>query len=285
MARVAFCGIGLMGAHMAGRLLDAGHDLTVWNRTASRTEELHERGATVARTPSEAASSAEVVITMLSDGPVLEDVLFGEDGAAGTMPQDAALIDMSTIGPAAAVDVGKRLGRPMLDAPVIGSIGQARDGSLRILVGGDPDDLAGWLPLLEAMGDVAHVGGPGAGAAMKLVVNSCTASLAGMLGEALAMADRFGLDQAAALDALAATPLATFIERRRPAIESGTYSPAFRLNLAHKDLRLVEEAASRLGIRMQVAAAARDRYAAAEDDGLGELDFGALIAHLRGWRP
>jgi 3-hydroxyisobutyrate dehydrogenase len=280
VTRVAFCGIGLMGEPMAARLVEAGHDLTVWNRTPGRGERLP--GAEVSATPAEAAADAEVVITMLSDAAVVEEVLLGPDGAATALRPEAGVIDMSTIGPASTLRIRRRLPAPMLDAPVVGSVPQARDGSLRILVGGEVELVERWTSLLAAMGEPVRVGGPGAGAAMKLVVNSATASLTALLGEALALSDRYGLEQSDALDALAASPLRTFIERRRPAIESSTYTPNFRLSMAHKDLRLVEEAASDRGVRMDLAGAARRHYAEAEADGLGEVDFSAVVAFIRG---
>jgi 3-hydroxyisobutyrate dehydrogenase-like beta-hydroxyacid dehydrogenase len=279
---VAFFGIGLMGEPMAARLLDAGHEVAVWNRTAARTEGLAARGARAAPTASEAASGAEVAITMLSDADAVEAVLFGPHGTAAALGPDAALIEMSTIGPDAARSIGERLEGPMLDAPVLGGVAQARDGSLRIVVGGDAAAFERCRALLDALGEPIHVGEAGAGAAMKLVANSCTASLSALLGEALALADRLDLDQSVTLDALSATALQAFIARRRPEIESGSFPPAFRLALAHKDLRLVLEAAAARGSRMDLSEAARRRYAEAEAAGFGGLDFGALTAHIRG---
>ncbi len=216
MTRVAFLGLGAMGAPMAGRVLDAGHDLTVWNRTPGRADGLVARGATAASTPAEAVRDAEVVVTMLADPAALDDVVSGDDGVAGSIGPDAVLVDMSTVGPTAIRSVAERL-RPVrvLDAPVLGSVPQAETGSLVILVGGDRDALLRCTDVLEAMGRVVHVGGSGAGATVKLANNAAGMSALVALGEVLSFTDRAGLDPETVLDALGMGPLASFVDRWR----------------------------------------------------------------------
>src|SRR5215208_299277 len=172
MTTEAFLGLGLMGAPMARRLLDAGHDLVVWNRSADKAQPLEEAGGRRAGTPREAAAAAEVVITMLADPGALAAVTEGPDGVAAGVQPGATVLEMSTVGPAAVHRLRKALpaGVALVDSPVLGSTPQAEDGSLLLFVGGDTADVERWLPLLETFGSPTHVGPLGSGAAAKLVV-------------------------------------------------------------------------------------------------------------------
>jgi 3-hydroxyisobutyrate dehydrogenase-like beta-hydroxyacid dehydrogenase len=293
VAKLAFCGLGRMGEPMARRLLDAGHDLVVWNRTRERADGLVERGARRAESPAQAAAGVEGVFTMLATPDALDAVAFGVPGLRGPnavaglvegLAPGTTLVDMSTVGPDAVRTVADRLpdGVDMLDAPVLGSVSQATDGILKVFVGGTDDAFARWRPVLEAFGRPRHLGPLGAGAAMKLVANSCLGALMTALGEALALADALGLEQAAVLDVLSESPIGTTTKSKRSHVESGEYPPNFTLELAAKDLRLVTEAAERLGVDAKVAAAARAHFEAAHGRGFGELDYSAVIAQVRG---
>jgi 3-hydroxyisobutyrate dehydrogenase-like beta-hydroxyacid dehydrogenase len=286
MATIAFIGLGQMGAPMARRLLEAGHDLTVWNRTPAKAEPLIEAGARGASSPREAAAGAEAVITMLADPAALEEVVSGDEGMAGTMADGAALIEMSTVGPATIADLDDRLpsGVEIVDAPVLGTVPHARDGTLKIFVGASDALYERWLPVLEAMGTPDHLGPRGAGAAMKLVVNSTLGALQATLGEALALADALSLPEDAVLDVLADSAIGVTVKGKRRFIESGSYPPNFKLRLAAKDMALVEETAQRRGMRPRVAPAVRTWFEEAAAASLGDLDYSAVIAHVRG-RP
>jgi len=285
MARIAFCGLGVMGLPMATRLAAAGHQVRVWNRTPGRDADAVAAGAVAAATPAEAARDADAAITMLAGPESLDEVVFGPEGLAATLRPGAALIDMSTVGPDAIQALNERLagrGVAVLDAPVTGSAPHAAAGTLRIMVGATAEEFARWREVLTPLGEPVHVGPPGTGAAVKLVVNSATAALTSLLAEALALADRLGVDERAALDALAASPMGIIVERTREKIETGSYPPAFKLALAAKDLGLAVGLAADRGLELRVAQAARSRLQAADRDGLGELDFSAVVAHLRG---
>ncbi|HEX2025443.1 MAG TPA: NAD(P)-dependent oxidoreductase [Actinomycetota bacterium] len=286
MTAIGFCGLGRMGAPMAARLIEAGHDVTVWNRTRERAEPLAERGAKVADSPAEAAAEAEALITILTDAAAVEAVAFGPNGAAGAVRSDSTLIEMSTIGPDAVRAVRERLpeGVRMIDAPVLGGVSQAEAGELNVLVGADDDDLARHRGVLETFGRVTHIGPPGSGAAMKLVANSTLGALVATLGEALALGDTLDLDEGMVLDVLMGTPMAIVIERQRAMIESASYPPAFALSLARKDLHLVAEAAASRERELRVAPASEAWLADAERAGLGDLNYSAVVAHIRG-RP
>jgi 3-hydroxyisobutyrate dehydrogenase len=284
MVAIAFCGLGVMGLPMATRLAAAGHQVRVWNRTPGRHADAVANGAVAAATPAEAARDADAAITMLAGPESLDEVVFGHAGLAATLRPGAALIDMSTVGPDAVRALHERLaGRvAVLDAPVTGSAPHAAAGTLRIMVGATAEEFARWREVLAAMGEPVHVGPPGTGAAVKLVVNSASAALTALLAESLALGDRLGVDERVALDALAASPMGIIVERTRERIERGSYPPAFKLALAAKDLGLAVGLAAERGLELRLDQAARSRLQAAERDGLGELDFSAVVAHLRG---
>lgn len=279
MAKLAFIGLGLMGTPMATRLLEAGHDVTVWNRTAQKTKPLTDRGATAASTPMEAIAGVDAAITMVTNAEALEQVVFGEDGVAAALAPGQFLIDMSTVGPDAVRSVASRLpdGVAMVDAPVRGSIPQATTGRLAIYVGADPADFQRVEPILTPLGTLRHVGGLGAGAATKVVVNSTLGAAIAAFGEALALGDDFGLDRSVVLDVLSDTPIAGTVVSKRANVESGNNPATFKLSLALKDLNLVTEIADQFGRRLDVAAASRDWLEKAAVAGAGDLDYSAVI--------
>lgn len=282
MATVAFIGLGGMGSRMAHRLLDAGHEVVVWNRTAERAQPLAQAGATVAATPADAAREVDVVITMVADPSALAAVTGGPNGVAAGVASPATVIEMSTVGPDSVAALAAALpdGVGLLDAPVLGSLSEAEDGSLRVFVGGPPDLVDRCSPLLSAFGSPVPVGPLGSGAAAKLVANTTLFGVLGILGEAVALADGLGLSRDVTFDVLAATPLAAQAERRRPAIESGEYDLRFRLVLARKDLDLVVDAAASAGVEMRLTEAARSWFADAESDGWGGRDYSAVLAQI-----
>jgi 3-hydroxyisobutyrate dehydrogenase-like beta-hydroxyacid dehydrogenase len=282
--KIGFCGTGFMGAPMAVRLVEAGHDVTVWNRTAEKAQPVVDRGATRASTPAEAATGADVVITMLADEPALEAVVTRQDGLGGALSDSQTLVEMSTVGPAGAQRVREWVpeGVEVVDAPVLGSVPQATDSTLKVFVGATKETFDRLRPLLETFGSPMLIGPFGAGAAMKLVVNATLPSLMATLGESLALADAVGLGQDTVLDVLADSAIGVTVKSKRGRIESGSYPPNFKLELALKDARLVNDAAAAAGRSLKVAAAAREWLADAAASGMGELDYSAVIPAIRG---
>jgi 3-hydroxyisobutyrate dehydrogenase-like beta-hydroxyacid dehydrogenase len=264
--RIAVLGLGAMGSRIARRLLDAGHDVVVWNRTAAKAEGFPE----IATSPAAAADEAAAVITMLANPQALREVT--RDIAPRT------LIEMSTVGPAAIHELAASLPAEtdLLDAPVLGSRTEAEAGTLQIFVGATPELYAKWAPLLEPLGTPHHVGGLGAGAAAKLVANSTLFGTLALLGEALRLAERLGLSREIAFEILATTPIAAQAERRREALETNEFPPRFPLSLAHKDAELVVAAAADL----RLAQAARSWLADADQASWGERDYSALLAWI-----
>jgi 3-hydroxyisobutyrate dehydrogenase-like beta-hydroxyacid dehydrogenase len=262
--------------------MDAGHEVTVWNRTRAKAAPLAALGATAAATPAEAASQAEVVITMVADPVALQAVTGGPAGVLAGISGRATLIEMSTVGPAAvsrlATTIPGDVG--LLDAPVLGSLSEAETGALTIFVGGPLALVERWTPLLQVLGSPLHLGPLGAGATAKLVANSTLFGVLGILGEAVALARGLGLTDEALFATLATTPLATQAQRRRPAIESGEYPPRFPLALAHKDADLMLEAAAAVGVDMRLGRAVETWLADSEDAGWATQDYTAILARI-----
>jgi 3-hydroxyisobutyrate dehydrogenase-like beta-hydroxyacid dehydrogenase/pimeloyl-ACP methyl ester carboxylesterase len=271
---VAVLGLGAMGSRIAVRLLESGRRVVVWNRTPARAEELVARGAEQAETPAAAVQGVDVVVTMLADPAALLAVV---QRLAGLRPGQT-LVEMSTVGPAAVAQVRDAVPDrvAVVDAPVLGSVGEAERGSLVIFVGAEEQDAVRVQPLLAELGMPLHVGGPGAGAAAKLVANSTLFGSITVLGEALALADRLGLERDLAYEVLSHTPLAAQAERRRKAIAEASYPRRFGLSLARKDAALVAEADARL----RVARAALSWLADAEAAGGGDGDYTAVLATI-----
>ena len=282
MTAIAVLGLGAMGRAISHRLLGAGHDLSVWNRTPGRDDELVAAGARRAGSAADAVRNAEVVITMVTDPPALEGVLFGPDGAAPAIPQSATLIDMSTVGPTEIALVAERLAPvPVLDAPVLGSVPSVETGKLVILAGGDREVFDRHTELLSILGTPVYLGASGSGAMLKLVNNAASTATLVALGELLALTDRAGLGTDDVLKGLEVGPLASLIERWRPRLKGEDQSSYFRLSLARKDLAIAFDEAGREGTALRVAETAAARCDEAIEDGLGDEDLGTIVPFLR----
>ena len=287
---VAFLGLGIMGSRMAANLCRAGFQVTAWNRTRARAEELAAaHGATVAETPAAASAAAEATITMVVDSPEVEAVLFGPDGAAQGMRPGALAIDMSTIAPSASRRIARRLaerGVDFLDAPVTGSSPKAEAGTLTIMAGGERTSFERALPLFDAMGELAvHAGPQGHGSMVKLLNNTVAAVNAAALAEAIVLGERAGLD----LDALvrvtgAGSGASAMLELKAGPMRRRDFAPLFKLEHMLKDVRHCLAEARELGLELPMAARAEELYAAAAQGGAGERDFAGVIQALEG-RP
>jgi 3-hydroxyisobutyrate dehydrogenase-like beta-hydroxyacid dehydrogenase len=284
MSKIAFLGLGQMGSPMATRLLQAGHHVTVWDRTHGRATPLVGRGADAAASPAEAAAGVDVAITMLATPDALEQVAFGDEGLALALGPGQVFIDMSTVGPATVGEVAARLpeGVSMVDAPVRGSVPQATEGRLDVFVGATDEGFERVRPILEPLGELRHVGGPGSGAAMKLVTNATLGAAIVALGEALALARSLGLDRGAVLDVLAGSQIGPAVAAKRAMVGADRYPPSFKLRHAAKDMRLVAEAAGAAGLDLREASAARTWLYEAAEHGAADLDYAAVVATILG---
>jgi 3-hydroxyisobutyrate dehydrogenase-like beta-hydroxyacid dehydrogenase len=260
--RVAFLGLGIMGAPMAANLARAGFELTVWNRTRARADEFaSEHEATVADSPAVAAAAADVTITMVPDGPEVKDVLFRPRGAAEGLREGGLAVDMSTIAPSTSVEIGERLRRHgigFLDAPVSGSRPKAEDGTLTIMAGGEAADFERAKPVLEGMGElVVHVGPQGHGSLVKLINNTLAAINAAALAEALALAGDAGVDTGALRRVVAASSGAsTMLDLKAGPMLEHDYEPLFKLEHMLKDVRHYLDEARRRGAPTELGSGA-----------------------------
>jgi 3-hydroxyisobutyrate dehydrogenase len=280
MTAVAVVGLGAMGSRIARRLIASENEVVVWNREASKAEELVGAGAVAASSPADATRRSDAVITMVTGPKALDAVVAGPDGIAEAATPSTTLIQMSTVGPPATVRAAAALpdGARLLDAPVLGSLSEVESGTLVVFAGGPEALVREWEPLLSQLGRVIHVGDVGAGSAAKLVANATLVGTVALLGESIALADRLGLERDVGFDVLAATPLAAQAERRRQSIESGDYPPRFALSLARKDADLVLAAAEDL----RVVRAAREWLLEAERAGHGDDDYSAVLEEIIG---
>lgn len=261
--RVGFVGLGTMGAPMARNLINAGHELTVHNRTRSREEPLASLGASRAATAAEAARDADVVITMVADTPDVEHVLFGDGGVASSARERTIVVDMSTISPEATRAFGERLaakGVRLVDAPVSGGSEGAEKGTLTIMCGGEAADVEFVRPVLEAMGaKITHVGPLGSGQLTKAVNQVIIAGYFQALAEGMVLALSSGLDTDRVLEAISAGMCrSAVLDMRAGNMINDTYPLGFKLSLHLKDLGIALDAARRAGAELPLAEMVRD---------------------------
>jgi 3-hydroxyisobutyrate dehydrogenase-like beta-hydroxyacid dehydrogenase len=289
LERIAFIGLGIMGAPMARNLREAGFELSVYNRTREKAETFAaEHGAEVAATPAEAAEGADALITMVTDSPQVEEVLFGGDGAAAALADDALVIDMSTTSPTASRAIAERLApHDYVEAPVSGSKPGAESGKLTIFAGGERAAFERALPLFKAMGErIVLVGPLGHGQMAKLLTNTMGAVNAAVLAEAVRTAKVAGLDPDAFLEVAAGSAGASAMLnlKGRPMFEERYEPVLFKLEHMLKDLRHTLEEARALGIELRLPTLAEGFYASAADAGLGEEDFAAVYEGVKASR-
>jgi 3-hydroxyisobutyrate dehydrogenase-like beta-hydroxyacid dehydrogenase len=287
---IGFIGLGLMGRPMALNLLKAGHKLTVWNRTPSRAQELVSAGATLAKTPREVATASEILITIVSDPPALESVLWGsseqKEGALQALKPGSLYIDSSTISPSLVKKIAAACEQQkvrFLDAPVTGGDWGAREGNLVFMIGGDAATLKDAEPILGIMGKKwFHLGPNGAGQTVKLAMNAILALQVGAMAEALALVARAGLQGEQLVEVMQASMARSgVLDVKSPLMLKGDYKPSFPLRLMHKDLGLALDLANQLGVALPATAAAREVYNAVKGETKEDLDYSAV---MRFWK-
>ncbi len=278
-----------MGSAVAGRLLELGHEVSVWNRTADKVRPLLEAGARAARAPAALASEAEVVITLLTDGAAIAEVFHGPQGLLSGDVKGKLFIEMSTVRPETERDLSAKVRAreaALVECPVGGSTGPAREGKLFGFVGGEDADVARARPLLEKMcRRVEHVGPVGAGASIKLAINLPLFVYWQALGEALSLAKPLGLDPERLISIFSDTSATPNALKQRAAAITGALqgkSPGavtFDVDSIRKDLRTMLEQARALGVPMPVTEQTLDCFDAAAKDGLGKSDCSEAPAH------
>jgi len=285
-AKVGLIGLGLMGQPIGMNLLKAGHALTVWNRTASRADELVAMGAKLALSPKEAAAASDVLLTIVSDPPALESVLWGFDGKdsgalAGLKP-GSTYVDSSTISPVLARKIAAGCSERsvrFLDAPVTGGDWGAKKGELVFMVGGDAATLKSVEPILGVLGKRwFHLGPNGAGQTIKLAMNMILALQVDALAEALALVTRAGLKGEDLVEVMQSSMARSgVLDIKAPNLLKGEYKPSFPLRLMHKDLGLALELANQIGVALPATAAARETYNYVKGAAKEDLDYSAVM--------
>jgi len=282
---VGMIGLGLMGKPMAANLLKAGFSLVVWNRTGAKAEELVRAGAKLAGTPREAAAASDVLLTIVSDPPALEAVLWGDMGALAGLRRGSTYIDSSTVAPALARRIAAACaerGVEFLDAPVTGGTWGAEKGELVFMVGGKQETLEGVVPVLGALGKRwFHLGPHGAGQTVKLAMNMILALQVDALAEALALVTAGGVPGERLVEvmqsSMARSPL---LDIKAPMMLERKYAPSFPLRLMHKDLGLALDLANQLGVALPATAAAREIYNAVKGAAKNEDPDYAAVARF-----
>jgi 3-hydroxyisobutyrate dehydrogenase len=287
MQRVAFLGLGTMGAAMAANLARAGFQVAAWNRTSGRAPELAELGVTTAVNAAEAASTAEMVVICVSDTPDVEAVLFGPSGVVEGAKPGTLIIDCSTIAPSGSWDFAARLRERdlrMVDAPVSGGSEGARNATLTIFVGGDERDVEHARPVLNALGrTITHVGPIGAGQAVKAVNQVILAGTYLGVAEGIVLAIRAGLDVEQVVEALGGGAAQSWVLANRSGrMLANDYPLGFKVALHRKDLGIALDLAAQLGASLPVSALAAQLESGLIAKGHADDDMSALARAIRG---
>ncbi|MDI3423663.1 2-hydroxy-3-oxopropionate reductase [Streptomyces sp. B-S-A12] len=282
MAKIGFIGLGIMGSPMAVNLVRAGHTVTGWNRSPEKTAPLVEAGGSAAATIADAVRDADIVITMVPASPQVEAVAYGPDGILENARPGALLIDHSSITPQTSVDLAETArdhGVRVLDAPVSGGEAGAVEGVLSIMVGGDKGDFDAARPVLEAMGTtIVHCGPHGSGQTVKAANQLIVAVNLEACAEAVTFLEKSGVDLKAALEVLnGGLAGSAVLTRKMENFLLHEYRPGFKVDLHHKDMGIVTEAARTVGAVLPVGAVAAQQIAAARAQGWGELDHSVLL--------
>jgi 2-hydroxy-3-oxopropionate reductase len=279
---IAFIGLGIMGAPMAGHLIDAGHDVVGYNRSRPAVDALVARGGRAASSVADAVRDAEVVMTMVPDSPDVEQVALGDEGVYAAAKPGALHIDCSTIRPDVAralAAAGNERGIRVVDAPVSGGEAGAKEGTLSIMVGGAAADVEAARPYLDVVGGtVVHVGPAGAGQTVKAANQLIVAGNIQLLAEALVFLEAHGVDTEAATEVLGGGLAgSTVLQRKAAGMRAREFAPGFRIDLHHKDMGIVTAAAREAGVAIPLGAHVAQLVGALRAMGHGDLDHSALL--------
>jgi 3-hydroxyisobutyrate dehydrogenase-like beta-hydroxyacid dehydrogenase len=283
--RVGFMGLGIMGAAMAANVLKAGYELVVYNRNADRVAPLREKGAAVASSPLELTRQCDVMIIMVTGPEAIEEILWGEQGAAEALAPGKSVINMSSVSPSYSRfldDTISPSGALFLDCPVSGSKKPAEEGTLIILAGGPEETVREFEPLLLSMAKkVVYCGQAGMGSAMKMTVNILLGTMLQGLAETLAFGERSGLDRGMVLDTVLAGPMACgLFQLKDPMFRANDFPTQFPLKHMFKDLRFILETAYETGAELPSVHGTVQAFSRAMAQGLEDEDFAAVIKAL-----
>ena len=282
MAEVGFVGLGVMGSGVARRLLEAGHTLTVWNRTREKAEPLLDAGAHWAETARDVAERSDIVFTMVTNTAAVKAVTEGADGILAGLAPGKVYVDMSTASPAntrALAEQVSALGAEMLDAPVSGSVITLEQGKLTVMVGGDAQVFERVKPILEAIGPkVFHVGPNGAAATMKIATNLSLAVQMLAFSEGVLLAEKSGIPRETAVEVLLSSVIASpMVVYRGPFVLEQPDEAWFDVNMMQKDMTLALELGRELDVPLPTTAITNEFLTAARGMGLEDKDFAVLF--------
>ena len=280
--KLGLIGLGLMGRPIGMNLLKAGFPLTVWNRTASRADELVAAGAKLAQSPRELAANSEFVISIVGDPAALEEVLWGKNGAMQSLQSGSIYVDSSTVSPTLARKVAtacEERGVRFLDAPVTGGDWGAKKGELVFMVGGDAATLTEVEPVLRVLGKKwFHLGPNGAGQTIKLAMNLILALQVDALAEALALVTAAGLQGEKLVEVMQSSMARSgVLDIKSQNLLKGDYTPSFPLRLMHKDMRLALELAQQTHVELPATEAAFKTYSTVKEAAKEDLDYSAVM--------
>ncbi len=280
--KVGFIGLGIMGGPMAQNLMEAGHELVLYNRTPEKAEEIAGNGATVVESPREVAESCDVVVLMLPDSPQVEEIVEGENGVLEGIKEGALIVDMSTISPVVTRELAEKIeerGASMLDAPVSGGEPGAQQGTLAIMAGGSEEDFERARPLLEVMGDaITHVGPTGAGQTAKAANQIVVAVTLEGISEALVLASKAGVAPEKILEAISGGLAGSNVmEAKKENFLEHDFEPGFRVDLHHKDLGIALATGREYGVSLPVTAIVDQMLESLKTKGRGDRDHSAIL--------
>ncbi|MEV6848439.1 NAD(P)-dependent oxidoreductase [Actinoplanes sp. NPDC051411] len=284
--RIGFVGLGVMGSGMVRRLLAAGFEVAVFNRSADKAAELAPLGARLAASPGEAAASSDVVLISVATADAVRAVLTGDDGVLAAAAPGTVIADLSTVSPDAAREFATMIagaGHRPLDARVLGNGRHAEQGELRFMIGGEATDVDALKPVLDVLAkDVVHLGGHGLGAVAKVALNMLMGVQLQAMSEAVVLGVRAGLNREQLIEMIVASGYSSPMMRfKGQAMLRRDYQRAdFRLSLMRKDLMLAMTEAQRLAVPLPAVTAAYEMLTAALNDGSGELDCAAVLGQV-----
>jgi 3-hydroxyisobutyrate dehydrogenase-like beta-hydroxyacid dehydrogenase len=282
--KVAFLGLGIMGRPMAANLAKAGHEVTVWNRSAGKTVD----GARSATSPADAAKDVEVVWMCVSDTKSVEQVLFGTNGVESALKPGMIVVDSSTIAPSATKEFAKRVaakGADFVDAPITGSKIGAEAAQLIFIVGGKETTVEHLKPLFSAMGKATiRVGETGLGEAAKIGMNLMIAMIYEGFAEALTLTRKLGVPPEKLVELIGASMLKNgVVDYKAPFVLKRDYSPNFPLRLMHKDMHIMMDTAKQIGVKLPGLEKVDEIYEESTRAGLADMDYAATLQVLEKW--